>query len=110
MNKLEPIAIIIKEMLEAHFNIEAKYSFEQKKEWLLNVPDKKLYNEFWDEITKVYTTIIDNKWNISERISSVSQNRLIAKSRIDIWFEEPYNFICEFDETQHFNQFRHSLI
>lgn len=45
MNKLEPIAALKKEMLEAHFNIEVKYSFEQKKEWLLNVPDKKLYNK-----------------------------------------------------------------
>jgi hypothetical protein len=36
----------------------------------------------------------------------VPENKLSTKPRIDIWFEEPYNFICEFDETQHFNQFR----
>ena len=106
MNKLEPIAKLIKEMLEGQFNIEAKYSFEEKKEWLLNVPNKELYNEFWNEISNVYCNIVDSKWDLNEKISLVSQSKLAAKPRIDICFEEPYNFICEFDETQHFNQFR----
>ena len=106
MNKLEPIAKSIKEMLEIHFNIEAKYSFEDKKEWLLNVPNKELYNGFWNEISNVYSNIVNNKWNLDDKISLVSENKLAAKPRIDIWFQEPYNFICEFDETQHFNQFR----
>lgn len=106
MNKLEPIAKLIKEMLEGHFKIEANYSFEEKKEWLLNAPNKELYNQFWNEISNVYSNIVDSKWDLNEKISLVSQSKLSAKPRIDIWFEEPYNFICEFDETQHFNQFR----
>lgn len=106
MNKLESIAKLIKEMLEKHFKIEAKCSFEEKKECLLNVPNKDLYNEFWNEISTVYSNIIDNKWDINEKISLVPENKLSTKHRIDIWFEEPYYFICEFDETQHFNQFR----
>ena len=106
MNKLEPIAKLIKEMLEGRFSIEAKYSFEEKKEWLLNIPNKELYNEFWNEISNVYSNLVDNKWDINDKISLVSQSKLAAKPRVDIWFEEPYNFICEFDETQHFNQFR----
>lgn len=106
MNKLEPIAKLIKEMLEGHFNIETKYSFEVKKDWLLNVPNKELYNEFWNEISNVYSNIVDSKWDLNEKISLVSQSKLAAKPRIDIWFEDPYNFICEFDEIQHFNQFR----
>lgn len=106
MNKLEPIAKLIKEVLENKFKIEAKYSLEQKKDWLLNIPDKELYNEFWSEISLVYSSVVDNKWDIDEQIKLIPQNKLAAKARIDIWFEEPYNFICEFDETQHFNQFR----
>ena len=31
MNKLEPIAELIKNRFEDKFNIEAKYSFEEKK-------------------------------------------------------------------------------
>lgn len=106
MNKLEPIAKVIKEILENSYSIEAKYSFEQKKDWLPNVPNRNLYNKFWDEISFVYSNIVDNKWTIDEKIKLVPQNKLTAMARIDIWFEEPYNFICEFDETQHFNQFR----
>ena len=106
MNKLEPIAKLIKEVLENKFHMEVKYSFEQKKDWLLNVPNKDLYSEFWNEISFVYSNIADNMWDIDEQINLIQQNKLTAKARIDIWFEEPYNFICEFDETQHFNQFR----
>jgi len=29
-----------------------------------------------------------------------------GSQRIDIWFNNPFNFAVEFDETQHFNQFR----
>jgi hypothetical protein len=106
MNKLEPIAELIKNMLEEKFNIEAKYSFEGKKDWLLNVPNRNLYNEFWDDISYTYSKLLDNKIGLDEQLSLINDNKLKAKARIDIWFQEPYNFICEFDETQHFNQFR----
>jgi len=60
MNKLEPIAKLIKNMLEQKFNIEAKYSFEEKKDWLLNVPNRDLYNGFWDDISYTYNKLVDN--------------------------------------------------
>jgi hypothetical protein len=106
MNKLEPIAKLIKQVLENRFGIEAKYSFEHKKDWLLNVPSKELYNEFWNEISFVYSKVVDNNWDINYQINLIPYKKLTAKPRIDIWFDEPYNFICEFDETQHFNQYR----
>ena len=106
MNKLLPIAESIKQLLEKEFAIEAKYSFEVQKDWLLNTPSKELYIERWEEINQAYTLLVDDRWVLEENIKSCDNRMLKRKARIDIWFEEPYNFICEFDERQHFNQFR----
>lgn len=110
MNKLEPIAKLLKNMLENQFNIEAKYSFEEKKEWLLNVPSKELYSKFWSDISSTYNKLIDNRFTLEEQISLINSSKQRALAKIDIWFNEPYNFICEFDETQHFNQYRQKTL
>ena len=51
--------------------------------------------------------MINNRWTLDDIFvqydSMINYN---SKAKIDIWFEEPYNFICEFDESQHFNQYR----
>ncbi len=106
MNKLLPIAELIKELLESEFKVEANYGFEEGQDWLLNVPDKELYEEFWSDISNVYNKLIDNRWTLDDKINNLGNNYLVSKAKIDIWFNEPYNFICEFDEKQHFNQFR----
>lgn len=106
MNKLLPIAELIKQLLEIEFKEEAKYTLESKKDWLLNIPDKDLYKEFWEEISDVYSGLMDDKWRLDEILDYKSGIMKNGMARIDIWFEEPYNFICEFDEKQHFNQYR----
>ncbi|WP_333637917.1 hypothetical protein [Tissierella praeacuta] len=106
MNKLLPIAELIKQLLELEFKEEAKYTLESKKDWLLNIPDKDLYNEFWEEISDVYSGLVDDKWTLDDKLDYKSNLMKNGMARIDIWFEEPYNFICEFDEKQHFNQYR----
>jgi hypothetical protein len=106
MNKLFPIAELIKELLELEFRVEATYGFEEEQDWPLNVPDRELYKEFWEDISTVYNKLIDNRWTLDDKLNSSGNNFLGRKAKIDIWFNEPYNFICEFDESQHFNQFR----
>lgn len=106
MHKLFPIAELIKELLELEFKVEATYGFEANQEWLLNVPDRNLYNDFWEDITVVYNKLIDNRWTLNDKIDNLGNNLINRMAKIDIWFNEPYNFICEFDEEQHFNQFR----
>ncbi|NLP35993.1 MAG: hypothetical protein GX359_12550, partial [Clostridiales bacterium] len=73
---------------------------------LLNIPDKDLYKEFWEEISDVYGGLVDDKWTLDDKLDCKSNLMKNGMARIDIWFEEPYNFICEFDEKQHFNQYR----
>lgn len=107
MHKLFPIAELIKELLESEFNVKATYNFEAKQDWLLNVPNRELYNEFWEDINLVYNKLIDNRWTLDDKVDNLVNNYINQKAKIDIWFNEPYNFICEFDEKQHFNQFRY---
>lgn len=106
MNKLLPIAELIKKLLEIEFKKEAKYTLECKKNWLVNVPDQELYKEFWSEIADIYKSITENKWSLDDVINENSDILKHRNAQMDIWFHEPYNFLCEFDEKQHFNQYR----
>lgn len=106
MSKLIPIAEKIKTLLEKEFYEKAEYTLECSKHWLVNIPDKKLYNNFWNEISNVYEALIENKWKLDDALNDVSYLHKIMEARIDIWFHKPYSFVCEFDERQHFNQYR----
>lgn len=107
MSKLIAVADVIKDSLETIYKIPAAYKLEIKKDWLYNVPNKALYRSFWDELSYVYEEIVNNRWSLDDIF--LQYNNILkynSKGIVDIWFEEPYNFICEFDEIQHFNQYR----
>lgn len=106
MNKHLPIAELIKRLLELEFKEKAKYTLESRKDWLLNIPDKDLYKDFWEEISGVYNGLVDDRWTLDDMLNENFVLKKHSLARVDIWFEEPYNFICEFDEKQHFNQYR----
>ena len=105
-NKLLPIARLISGLLQERFKQEAKYSFEQSFDWLINSPDKVFHYLKWSVISEVYSSLVDNRFKLDERINEYSAEINFGLQRIDIWFESPYNLIVEFDEDQHFNQFR----
>lgn len=105
-NKLIPIAELLCELLETKFKIKPQYSLESTKEWLRNSPSYDEHEMKWGKISKVYSQLVDNKWTLDSVIQNNLDKIKYGKQRIDVWFEEPYNFIFEFDESQHFNQFR----
>lgn len=104
--KLIPIAELICELLETKFKIKPSYSLESTKEWLRNSPSFDDHAMKWEKISHLYSLLVDNKWMLNSVIRDNFDKINYGKQRIDIWFEEPYNFIFEFDESQHFNQFR----
>ena len=67
MNKLIAIAELIKQLLELEFKEEAKYELESKQGWLLNVPNKDLYKEFWEDISFVYSGLVNDKWTLDDK-------------------------------------------
>ena len=43
---------------------------------------------------------------LEEQVSMLNDNKLNKLQIFDIWVGEPFNFAIEFDEKQHFNQYR----
>jgi hypothetical protein len=109
-HKLKPIADSISEIFEQLFNCEASYKLEAQPAWLLSVPDQNVYKDVWDDVSVVYETLVEGGWTLSDRLQAFSGKLRSGQQRVDIWFEEPFNCIVEFDETQHFNQFRYKTL
>src|SRR5690606_24745468 len=108
--KLVPIAETIKIYLDHCFKIEANYTLEKKLNWLTTNPLKNISENNWSNINNVYKNIVDNKLDLDELILSRSYSEQNNLQSIDIWFGEPFNFMVEFDEKQHFNHYRgHTL-
>ena len=105
-NKLQPIAECLSKIFEQSFRFSAPFEFEVKPTWLLSVPDHSVYKDVWGIVSAVYAALIDEQWTLSDRLRDYVDELKVGRQRADIWFSEPYNCIVEFDEKQHFNQFR----
>lgn len=106
MSKLVPIAETIKTYLNHFFRVEANYTIEKKLDWLTTIPSPNISENNWTKINNVYKKIVDNKLDLEKLMLSSSYLEQNNFQSIDIWFGEPFNFMVEFDEKQHFNQYR----
>ncbi len=102
-NKLMPIAQAIASYLVQRFNKPANYALEYSPDWLTAVPDKDNLAQQWQTIKTVYSELVDKQYDLDDRLRLIKS---IRKQYFDIWFHDPYYFAVEFDEEQHFNQFR----
>ncbi|OGU41365.1 MAG: hypothetical protein A3K31_08560 [Ignavibacteria bacterium RIFOXYA12_FULL_35_25] len=109
-NKLLPIAEVVVELLKEQFKIIPNYSLEITNTWLKNSPSKEIHATKWEEISKVYSDLVENKYALDKVLKDYSDQINYGSQRIDIWFNNPFNFAIEFDESQHFNQFRYSTL
>lgn len=104
-HKLYPIAVLIVELIEKKYKIVPEFILEYKPEWLLSYPDSWILDK-QPEICSLYKELVDNRFDLKERLSLVPEKKLLQKQSYDIWIGKPFNFAIEFDEKQHFNQFR----
>lgn len=86
---------IISEILKSE---PQKGSFD----WLTNIPLEKNFGKYYDSIIKIYTALGGNK-NVLDSLILESKTRKLAP---DAFFSDPYNFIFEFDEIQHFTTYK----
>lgn len=105
-HKLEPIAEKIAEIFEKKFGEGIDFVFEYKPDWLETYPRKNGYENNWDKVKKVYSILNETEFEIEEQMNYLKEKDYNKTQAFDIWFKEPYNFAVEFDEKQHFNQFR----
>jgi len=104
-HKLTPIGNLIINLIEEKYNKKPPCFYEYKPDWLLSNPTKQLI-EKRDELSLLYAELTENKFSLIEKISELTDKKLKQKQSFDIWIGEPFNFAVEFDEKQHFNQFR----
>ena len=105
-HKLEPIAEKIAEILNDKFNIKINFTFEYKPDWLRTYPQKEDSKKNWNKIKQVYSILTNNKYDLDKQMNNLTQKDFNKTQAFDIWFGAPCNFAVEFDENQHFNQFR----
>jgi hypothetical protein len=107
-HKLKIIAETIRAKLRDHYGEEVKYTLEYKPEWLQGFPSAVKKSGFWPNICKAYSQLNEIKLDLETQLESYTQSS--RAQSYDIWFHEPANFAVEFDEKQHFNQFRKSTL
>jgi len=104
-NKLEPIKQLIQELIENNYNEKPEIYYEHKIDWMVSNPSEELVKSH-SIISDVYSELVENLFSLHERLALIEQKKLSQLQRFDIWVGEPFNFAVEFDEKQHFNQYR----
>jgi hypothetical protein len=110
MSKLKLIAETIAQVLYDKFKIQPDYVFEKEFDWLTTHPQKKFVKNGWTLIKENYQAVTDNKYDLDDLAQNILYSEKNESQYADIWFSQPYDFIVEFDEKQHFNQFRLSIL
>ncbi len=104
--KLWPVASLIAGMLEKAFGIPAVFRLDAPLEELPLSPEKRIFKNTWPLIAEAYASITDQRWALEERLEQCRGQLPTGPAQADIYFEHPYSMIVEFDEKQHFSQFR----
>lgn len=104
-HKLEPIVKILRDYIEFKHKSRPEIHLEYKPDWLRIYPDIELIEQY-SQIQKVHEALTDGKVDFKKVIEGLDERQKSAKQSYDIWIGEPYNTAVEFDENQHFNQFR----
>lgn len=69
-------------------------------------PTKKVFKRYWNYIVEVYHDINGVGLHLDEVLENNQSELQIGNQEADIYFYSPIRMIIEFDEKQHFNQFR----
>lgn len=78
--------------------LESKAEKRAQFDWLCNKPTKKHFGEHYDRIIELY-----NHFNGNWESTTIKADGFLTP---DAYFNDPYKFIFEFDELQHFTTYR----
>jgi len=104
-HKLTPIGDLLIKLIAKKYRKKASCLYEHKPDWLLTYPSRHLLGKR-PELKSLYEQLTNSKFSLEEILANLSETKQGQKQSFDIWIGDPYNFAVEFDEKQHFNQFR----
>jgi hypothetical protein len=102
-HKLTGIAEVAVEIIFQLTGIRPSYMLELKPQWLESVPNNEVLKPYWNQVLVCYSKLTEGKYELNNRLKLCKKG---SPQSYDIWISEPFNFAIEFDEKQHFNQFR----
>jgi len=100
------IADAVNEVLKSKGFITGNYKISEYLEWLPTTPKKEYFTNHWKELCEVYKYINGSQQELDKTLQKYANTIVLNKQEADIYFYEPFQMIVEFDEDQHFNQFR----
>lgn len=104
-HKLSTIGNLIINIIEKKYNKSPICIFEYKPNWLFSFPPKTLIEKY-PELGVLYSEMTNKEFSLNEKHTELTAKNLTQNQSFDIWIGEPFNFAVEFDEKQHFNQYR----
>lgn len=100
------IADAVNDVLKARGYQTGNYKVSEYLEWLTVTPKKDFFPKHWEDLCEVYMYINGAEQELDKVLQKYARDLVSRSQEADIYFFEPFQMIVEFDEDQHFNQFR----
>lgn len=99
------IAHLVYKILKKETLDESKYALSKKVVWLTGFPAKEQFPKTWDSIRQIYHELNGFGLNLEDVIKKYPEYKG-EMLEVDALLYKPTEMIIEFDEEQHFNQYR----
>jgi hypothetical protein len=96
----------VNEVLQSRGYQTGNYHISEFLNWLPVTPAKMNFARHWKELCEVYLYLNGSKLELDKILQKSSHELRSGTQEADVFFYEPFQMIVEFDEDQHFNQFR----
>lgn len=100
------IAEVVCEILEEKGYPRGKFMLSKQLDWIPITPSKSNFPRYWKNLCDVYHVINGHDLQLDKVIQQYGSGLSNKLQEADIYFYEPFELIVEYDEEQHFNQFR----
>jgi len=100
------IAGVVNEVLQAKGYQTGNFHVSEFLDWLPATPKKTAFGKHWKDLCEVYLYLNGEKLELEKTLQKYAPELKSGTQEADIYFFEPFQMIVEFDEAQHFNQFR----
>lgn len=108
-HKLQPFGEAISQLISDITSETCEIHYEYKPSWLTSYPKEQDLAEY-PILEDIYRNISGHDKPLGQMLEMVSPGKRKSRQPFDIWIEHPFQCAIEFDEMQHFNQFRYATL